>query len=222
MKGGTQDRTPMKKLILLALSAFAVGANAQVVFYDNGGPNQQNGNEMTNWMQTEDFVLRQDTAWHDLHFWTIEAPGGFSDSQMYVALYDDNGGQPGNIIADGLFSTGGGGMTKTFTQGGVLGFFDEYRYDLDISGYVLSAGVNYHLGLHANPTNNYGTRDDIYWETTAFNNTQTGWESFGGPNGPWANNGQEHAFNLTTVPEPASMVALGAGLLAIVRRRRSK
>ena len=210
----------MKKLILMAMVATAVGANAQV-FYDNGAPDQQNGNEMTNWMQTEDFQIQQDTPWFDLHFWTIEAPGTFNDGVFYVALYDDNGGQPGNIIADGLF-TQGVNYTKTFTQGGILGFYDEYRYDMDISGYVLSAGTQYHLGLHANPSNNYGTRDEIYWETTAGNSTQTGWESFGGPNGGWANNGQEHAFNLTTVPEPASMVALGAGLLAIVRRRRSK
>lgn len=211
----------MKKLTLLAFAAFAVGANAQVVFYDNGAPNQQNGNEMTNWMQTEDFMLQQDTPWFDLHFWTIEAPGGANDKQLYVALYDDNGGQPGNIIADGL-GVETVNYSRNFVQGGVLGFFDEYRYDVDISGYPLQAGVQYHLGLHANPTNNYGQRDEIYWETTNLNNTQTGWESFGGENGPWSNNGQEHAFNLTTVPEPASMVALGAGLLAFARRRRSK
>ena len=211
----------MKKVIFSAMIAAAVAANAQQVFYDNGAPDQQNGNEMTNWMQTEDFVIRQDTPWFDLHFWTIEAPGAFFDNSMYVALYDDNGGEPGNILADGTF-TSGVNMTKTLVGGGVLGFFDEYRYDLQISGYVLSAGVQYHLGLHANPSNNYGTRDEIYWETTGFNGTNTGMESFGGSAGPWANNGNEHAFQLTTVPEPASMVALGAGLLAVARRRRNK
>jgi hypothetical protein len=208
----------MKKLILLALVASAVGANAQV-FYDNGGPNQQNGNEMSNWMQTEDFMIGQDTAWFDLHFWTIQDPGAANDGTFYVALYDDNGGQPGNIIADGNF-TENVNYTRTFLQGGILGFYDEYRYDMQISGYVLSANTQYHLGLHANPSNQYGTRDNIYWETTNANNTAGGMESLGGPNGPWSGNGQEHAFNLTTVPEPASMGLLVAGSAVILRRRR--
>jgi PEP-CTERM motif len=210
----------MKKLILLTMVAAAVGANAQV-FYDNGGPNQVDGNEMTNWMQTEDFTIAQNTVWHDLHYWAIETPGTFYDGQLYVALYDDAGGQPGNIVAQGTFIDGVN-MSKTFLQSGILGVYDEYRYDVDIADYQLIGGVNYHLGLHANPTNNYQTRDNIYWETANPNATQTGLESFGGPNGPWSNNGQQHAFNLTTVPEPASMVALGAGLLALIRRRRSK
>lgn len=207
----------MKKLILLAMVASAVGANAQI-FYDNGGPNQVDGNEMTNWMQTEDFKIGQDTAWFDLHFWTIETPGAFYDGQVRVNLYDDLGGNPNNVIATGLFIN----PTKTFIQSGVLGSFDEYRYDLDINGFVLSANTTYHLGLHINESNNYATRDNIYWETTNANGTAAGLESFGGPGGPWNSNGSEHAFNLTTVPEPASMVALGAGLLALARRRSKK
>ena len=210
----------MKKLILLAMVASAVGAHAQV-FYDNGGPNQQNGNEMTMWMQTEDFKIGQDTAWFDLHFWTIETPGAVNDGTFYVALYNDDGaGNPNAIIADGTF-TQNVNYTKTFLQAGVLGVYDEYRYDMQISGYVLAANTQYHLGLHANPSGGYQTRDNIYWETTNANGTAAGLESFQGPNGGWSSNGTEHAFNLTTVPEPASMVALGAGLLALARRRRA-
>ncbi len=210
----------MKKLIALAILAASVGAHAQV-FYDNGGPNQAGGNEMTRWMQTEDFMLTKDAVWHDLHFWTIEDPGAANDGLLYVALYDDNGGNPGNIIAQGTF-TDGLNFSRTFLQSGVLGFYDEYRYDVDIADYLLSSGVQYHLGLHLNPTNNYASRDERYWETTNANATAAGIESDGGPNGPWISNGQEHAFNLTeAVPEPASMTVLGLGALALIRRRKN-
>lgn len=210
----------MRHLLLLGLLATAVGAHAQQVFYDNGGPNQLNGNEMTQWMQTEDVTIAKDTTWHDLHFWTIESPTAFYDGKLYVALYDDNAGNPNNIIADGNF-TDGLNYSKTFLQAGVLGLFNEYRYDVDIADYPMLAGTLYHLGLHLDPSDNYVNRNEIYWETTNGNSTNTGIESSGGPNGPWSNNGQEHAFNLTTpVPEPASMSVLGLGALALLRRRK--
>ena len=46
------------------------------IIYDNGGPDQQNGNEMTEWIQAEDFNLSADSTLTSVNFWDIEAPGG--------------------------------------------------------------------------------------------------------------------------------------------------
>ena len=46
------------------------------IIYDNGGPNQQGGNEMTEWIQAEDFNLSADSTLMIVNFWDIEAPGG--------------------------------------------------------------------------------------------------------------------------------------------------
>lgn len=65
-----------------------------------------------------------------------------------------------------------------------------------------------------------GTSDDIFFRTTnagsfVGGNPAGGYLFFNG--NPPAN----FAFRLNAVPEPASMIALGAGLLAIMRRRRA-
>ena len=49
-----KSRTAITTLaVLLLCSAFAQAST----IYNNGGPNQQNGNEATQWIQTEDFML---------------------------------------------------------------------------------------------------------------------------------------------------------------------
>ena len=65
-----------------------------------------------------------------------------------------------------------------------------------------------------------GTSDDIFFRTTNagsfVQNNPAGSYSFFNGNPP-----ANFAFRLNAVPEPASMIALGAGLLAIMRRRRA-
>jgi len=65
-----------------------------------------------------------------------------------------------------------------------------------------------------------GASEDVYWRDADSNGTFTGSDarSFGGTQGFLAN----AAFRLDSspVPEPASMLALGMGALALVRKRR--
>ncbi len=165
------------------------------LIYDNGAPDQQNGNEMTEWLQAEDFTLSADSTLTSVNFWDIEAPGGASyQGEIDWVLYADAGGQPGASFASG--AAVGAAVTRTFIQPGVLGFYDEYSLSFNISpGVALTAGTTYWLGLHNGPLT-FTTYSTFYWETTAFNGTSTGHEDIAPFDGGWADNGEEHAFNL--------------------------
>jgi hypothetical protein len=165
------------------------------IIYDNGGPDQQNGNEMTEWIQAEDFTLTADSTLTSVNFWDIEEPGGGAyQGEIDWVLYTDAGGQPGAAFASG--AAVGAAVTRTFIQCCVLGTFDEYSLSFNISpGIPLTAGTTYWLGLHNGPLafTNYSF---FYWETTAFNGTYTGHEDDAPFDGAWLDNLMEHAFNL--------------------------
>ena len=169
--------------------------SGDTIIYDNGGPNQQDGNEMTEWIQAEDFNLSADSTLMIVNFWDIEAPGGAAyQGEIDWTLYADAGGTPGAAFASG--TAAGVDVTRTFIQCCVLGLFDEYSNTFNISpGVALTAGTTYWLGLHNGPLT-FTTRSEFYWETTNFNGTFTGHEDQAPFDGVWFDNAQEHAFNL--------------------------
>ncbi|MGI8924577.1 MAG: PEP-CTERM sorting domain-containing protein [Fimbriimonadales bacterium] len=209
----------MKITRLLSLSAMVTGltagASAQLL-YDNGPPNQASGNEMTQWLQAENFTLTGNATLGWIRFWTIEdSVFGSYDGNVDWFVFDNNGGIPGSIVDSGSVTN----PSKTFLQSGILGVFDEYVYDLDIADVALTGSTDYWLGLHVNV--GYGSRREIYWETTSAGNAPTGQESDGGTMNNWFGNGQEHAFELYgPVPEPSTIAVLGVLGALMLRRRK--
>jgi len=210
--------------VLAGALILAAAASAQaVVIYDNGAPNQQNGNEMTEWIQSEDFTFAADTTVTDVHFWSAEAANAFSGSIVYT-IYADNGGNPGAALETGT----GDNLVRTGTGLNVPPgntSLSEFFYSFDITPFLALGGTTYHLGLHNGPDTN-STRVEMYWETTDPNTTAFGREFDLTTGGPWISNEQEHAFQLTgggaAVPEPATLALVGLGLAAFGIGRRGK
>lgn len=216
----------MRRLFVMPLLlSVAATLFASTVVYDNGAPNRQNGNEMTNWIQTNDFALAQNTMIGGVNFWTIEPGTNAYAGSIYYGVYADNGGQPnlGAPAVEGFLQ--GTNVLRTSTGVTALGAFNEYTYSFNIQPFVALAGETYWLGLHNGDVSNTA-RSEFYWETSNANGTLGGQEDFLPPAGDsWASNNNEHTFQLTgisSVPEPATFALFGVGLTALGLLRRRK
>jgi hypothetical protein len=205
-----------------AAALMCVGAANASVIYNNGAPNGANGNEATNWTQTEDFSFGSNTVVGGAGVY-LGGDGSLAswDGHLQYTLWSDNAGDPGALLASGEpvhFVTDTG---PAFIAGG-----DSYLVTFNfLTPFTALGGQTYHLGIHTGAVGN-NNRDDIYWVTTALNSTNTGRESYDSMYNNWSDNGQEHAFYLTdgaAVPEPAewALLLMGfAGLGAALRVRR--
>jgi PEP-CTERM motif len=211
-----------RSYIAAAAIAVAVGASspaAATIIYDNGGPNRDATDEVTEWVQAEDFSVASATTLAGAHFWTVEY--GAWDGTLTWYVFADNGGLPGSALATG----NGINVVKTATGNTVFGG-PQYEYSFDFDNpLALTGGTAYWFGLHLSSDFDL---DRIGWQLTLPGLGTYGAHSHLGTFDNWIGNGGQHAFYLTdtstAVPEPSTFVMLGATLLGLgaARLRRKK
>lgn len=204
------------RVFILSIFALTLSCNAAVV-YNNGAPNGDNGNEMTGWLEAEDFQIAEDTHVTGVRFWTMESESSAFFGSFFWSILSAIDGSPGATLASGL-------STSTRTPQGALLCCDGYgRVQNDIGvNFNAQAGTTYWLSLHNGPLSNNSFFGDVYWETTNPNGSSSGASQFLLFPG-WYSNDQEHAFGLSSdasVPEPGTWALLSSGIAAVCMFRR--
>ena len=208
-------------LILLALSSSA--ARGEVIF-DNGAPDFMDGwasDFVQPVQEAEDFVLAagQNTItgvhwWGSYSYSTIPSVDDFT-----VQLFADNGGFP---AVDPFVQLAVGDVGRTDTGdvglGGQIVGHTIFKYSVDISPVTLVPSTRYYLSI-VNSTP--GPVGESWRWTTSVEGAPVGSHWWRVPGViPWTAAADSLAFNLTGIPEPATLSLLTLGGLLITRRRR--
>ncbi len=201
-------------LISTMCLALAVAAHAQVVNqpWDGTGNLVASQNDTGGWgnfaTTYDDFTFTQSTdtngiSWVGGYFNppTQGAIAGFT-----VTYYNSVAGAPGNAIAAGFFP---GTCNETLVADSI------YSYSVAYNTFTFGPGT-YFLSL----VPDLAFPPQWGWATSAVGDNG-GYQTFFGNTAP---TGVNNAFSIegTTTPEPASMAALGLGVVAMLRRRAKK
>ena len=201
-------------ILTLGLSFVAQGTT----IYDNGGPNQFSGTQMSDFLVAEDFTVGATSDISNLRFWSIQALSTDYLGSVYWAIYSDVASQPGSIFEGGV--TAAVTATPTGAASSTVGGYAEYLFDVPVV-FQLAAG-NYWLAFHNGPiATNSGL--EMLWATTGLGNASESlvYDSVNG----WTGSGNEQAFRIDgaaagQVPEPGTFALLAGGLAAAAFLRR--
>jgi len=190
--------------------------NAEIVF-DNGEPTiYADGKDMRSWLQADDFILDQDVILTGGHFWTFEDTVAIWDGTIEYFIFADDSGTPGTLISVG----DGQSVQKDVIDIIPGGAECEYSFEFE-TPVSLAADNLYWFGLHM--ASDYSGSSDVFrWGSNISGFGSTSFESEGGTLDNWTDSGIHRAFYLEGIPEPATILLLGAGGLALVRRVKQR
>jgi len=214
------------KLFAIAILAGAVSAaNAAVLWDNNVIPNGVNGRAISppafpNIRVVDDIDVGG-PGWivNTLRAFIIDDTAWSSGNTIDVYVYNDASGVPGGLHANWA------GLSFTKTAGASYFGRPGFTYNINVGGMNLAPG-RYWIGMRNPNASGSGTN---YWMTSDGGpdgaSSSTGYFSLDGGTtwGP-EGSGWHHAFVIegNPVPEPATMLAIGAGLAALAARRRRK
>ena len=144
-------------LIAIAL-LFSAAAHAADVIFDNGVSNQDDGWEMTQFYEADDFSIAERTQLSGFKFWNYARTGYFTGTITWE-IYADIGGSPAHLVANGASSA----STHTPTGFSLFGLLFEAVTTFDVPPVTLDPGT-YWLALHNGPRQHV-TRG-MFWAPT--------------------------------------------------------
>lgn len=213
-----------KTLLLLAAAALVSSANAALLL-DRGvvgsGITVTEAwwiNESTSQNFADSFTLGTDAVVTRFRLYSgVNVNSITNASQAVIRLYDDNAGSPGTLLSTQTVDWVNSLYVGSFTGTSFGSTRDIYAWDFNLSTNLnLTSGVTYWIGA-AGDGFDFGQAGTNGWDNDSM--AQFSGAAFSFNTGAIVG---DQAFQLygDAVPEPATMAILGAGALALARRRK--
>ena len=200
------------KGLVTCVIPFALGGVGNAAIIYSALPNQSGGTDLNCCREADNFTVATATTAQFIKFWTFQGSAASYAGSIAWSINTDSAGKPGTSVASGS-------ATPTPVATGITGFgLNEFSYLFAVN-VPLTPG-NYWVVLHNGPTSSIPSTD-FFWEFSNGNAGNSQSQDLALPNQPWISNFAELAFEVQdNTPEPASILLLGAGLAAVLYRKR--